>query len=42
MKKEKIWMNMVDTTYNLTEYKNIELQRLNGKTKLKFYKNIYN
>ena len=35
-------MNMVNTTYNLTEDMIIKLQQLKGKTKLKFYKNISN
>ena len=38
----KIWMNMVNTTYNPTEDMNNKLQSLKGKTKLKFYKNRSN
>ena len=33
-------MNMVNTTYNSTEHMINKLQSLNGKTKIKFYKNI--
>ena len=35
-------MNMANTTYNTTEEMINKLQHLNGKTKLKFYKNISN
>ena len=35
-------MNMVNTNYNSTEDMINKLQRLKGKTKLKFYKNISN
>ena len=38
----KIWMNLVDTTYNSTEGMINNLQELKGKTKLKFYKNMSN
>ena len=33
-------MNMINITYNSTEDMINKLQRLKGKTKLKFYKNI--
>ena len=33
-------MNLVNTNYNSTEDMIDKLQQLNGKTKLKFYKNI--
>ena len=39
-KMRKIWMNMVNPTYNSTEDMIDKLQHLKGKTKLKFYKNI--
>ena len=35
----EIWMNMVNTSYNSTEHMILKLQEINGKTKLKFYKN---
>ena len=42
MKKvRKIWMKMVNTTYNSTEDLIDKLQQLKGKRKLKFYKKIY-
>ena len=37
-----IWMNMFNTNYNSTEDMINKLQSLKNKTKLKFYKNIYN
>ena len=37
-----IYINMVNTTYNSTKEMINKLQRLKGKTKLKFYKNISN
>ena len=37
-----IWMNFVNTTYNITEDMINKLQELKGKTKLKFYKNVSN
>ena len=39
-KIREIYINMVNTTYNLTEDMTNKLQSLKGKTKLKFYKNI--
>ena len=41
-KIRKIFINMVNTTYNSTEDMIIKLQSLKGKTKLKFYKKISN
>ena len=41
-KIREIWMNMVNTNYNSTEDMIDKLQELNGKTKLKLYKNISN
>ena len=41
-KKREVWMNLVNTTYNSTEDIINKLQELEGKTKLKFYKNISN
>ena len=41
-KIREIWMNMVNTTYNSTEYMIKKLQELKGKTKLKIYKNRSN
>ena len=38
----EIWMNMVKTSYNITEDMIIKLQSLKCKTKLKFYKIISN
>ena len=35
-------MNLVNTTYNSTEYMINKLQEIKGKTKLKVYKNISN
>ena len=35
-------MNMVNTTYNSTEDMINKLQKLKGKTKLKFYRNVSN
>ena len=42
IKIREIWMNMISTTYNITEDMIDKLQQLKGKTKLKFYKNISN
>ena len=39
-KIRKIWLNMVDTTFNSTEDMIDKLQQLKGKTKLKFYQNM--
>ena len=39
-KIREIWMNMVSTAYNSTEYMIDKLQQLKGKTKLKIYENI--
>ena len=39
-KIREFWMNMVNTTYKSTEDMIDKLQQLQGKTKLKFYKNI--
>ena len=41
-KIKEIYINMVNTNYNLTEDLINKLQQLKGKTKLKFYKNISN
>ena len=41
-KIREIWMNMVDTKYITIEDLINKLQKLKGKTKLKFYKNINN
>ena len=41
-KVRDFWMNMVNLTYNSTEDTFNKLQKLKGKTKLKFYKNISN
>ena len=41
-KIREIWMNMVNTTYNSTEDMINKLEKLKGKTKLKFYKIISN
>ena len=41
-KIREIYINMVNTNYNSTEYMINKLQSLKGKTKLKFYKNISN
>ena len=41
-KIREIYINLVNTTYNSTEDMINKLQRLEGKTNLKFYKNISN
>ena len=41
-KIREIWMNLVNTKYNSTEDEINKLQELNGKTKLKIYKNMSN
>ena len=41
-KIREIWMNMVNTTYNSIQDMINNIQKLKGKTKLKFYKYISN
>ena len=38
----EIWLNLINTNYNSTEEMSNKLQKLKGKTILKFYKNIRN
>ena len=39
---KEIWINIVNTTYNSTDYLIVKLQQLKRKTNLNFYKNISN